>query len=323
MTDRSLPLLSVVAPVFNEEDGILEFYDRVKAAVRRLEPPVDHELVFVNDGSSDQSLDRLRKLAAEDPAVRIIDLSRNFGHQLAITSGIDFANGDAVVIIDSDLQDPPEVIADMVAQWRDGYKVVYGQRSARAGESGLKLLTAKWFYRLLDRISDTTLPVDSGDFRLMDRQVVAALRTLREENRYIRGLTAWVGFSQIAVPYERDPRYAGESKFTVRKMVRFASDAITSFSERPLRLATQIGLVVTMITLLLSTWIVIGRFVAPERSFPGFASLMVVILFIGGVQLLSIGLLGEYIGRIYRETKGRPLYIVAEKINFDPPDAAQ
>lgn len=310
-------LISVVCPVHCEEEGLREFYDRTTAAMEAIEPPVSHELIFVNDGSTDDSLSIMRKLCEEDPRVKVIDLSRNFGHQLAITSGMDHAHGDAVVVIDADLQDPPEVIAEMVAKWEDGFKVVYGLREAREGESRLKLLTARWFYRLVNRISDTNLPVDSGDFRLLDQRVVRVLRDVREENRYVRGLVAWAGFTQTAVKYTRDPRYAGTSKFTFRKMARFAADAITSFSEKPLRLATQIGLLITAATLLLGAWITVSRLLNPDDSFPGFASLMVVVLFLGGVQLLSIGLLGEYVGRIYREAKRRPLYVVAERLNFD------
>jgi len=314
------PVVSVVCPVHCEEAGLREFYERATAAMESIEPPVEHELIFVNDGSTDDSLSIMRKLCDEDSRTKVIDLSRNFGHQLAITSGMDHARGDAVVVIDSDLQDPPEVIAKMVDKWRDGFKVVYGVRSSREGETGLKLLTAKVFYRLLRRLSDTQLPVDSGDFRLLDRQVVEVLKEIREENRYVRGLVAWAGFSQTGVEYKRDPRYAGESKFTLSRMARFAADAITSFSEKPLRLATQLGLLITLGTVLLATWIVVSHLVDPGSSFPGFASLMVVMLFLGGVQLLSIGLLGEYVGRIYRETKQRPLYVVAERLNFEPPE---
>jgi polyisoprenyl-phosphate glycosyltransferase len=315
-----VPLVSVVAPVFNEEEGLAEFYDQTTKAMEAIAPPVRHELVFVNDGSSDGSLGILRKLAEADRRVRVIDLSRNFGHQIAITSGIDNAAGDAVVIIDADLQDPPSVIAEMVARWREGFKVVYGVRSQRAGENRLKLWTAKWFYRLLNRLSDTPLPVDSGDFRLMDRQVVDALCELREENRYIRGLVSWVGFSQTAVHYARDPRHAGETKFTMRKMVRFAVDGITSFSEKPLRVSIQMGMLTCVVGLVLAAAIVIGKLIRPGSALPGYASIMSVVLFFGGVQLLSIGLMGEYVGRIYRESKRRPLYFVAERLNFDRAD---
>jgi len=316
------PLVSAVAPVFNEEDGIREFYQRTTKALVAIEPPVDHELIFVDDGSQDGSVELLRELCLEDERVRLVGLSRNFGHQVAITSGIDHAAGDAVVVIDADLQDPPEVIAAMVERWREGFKVVYGVRTRRAGEGAVKRTTAKAFYRLLDRLSDTPLPVDAGDFRLMDRRVVDALGQIREENRYIRGLVSWVGFSQCAVEYERDARHAGASKFTFRRMARFAVDGIASFSEKPLRLSTQLGLVTTVLTLLLAAWIVLGKLLSPGSAIPGYASLMVVILFFGGVQLLSIGLLGEYVGRVYRESKRRPLYIVADRVNFDGADQA-
>jgi glycosyltransferase involved in cell wall biosynthesis len=316
------PLISVVSPVYNEEESVEQFHARCTAALEAVRPPVRHELIYVDDGSADASLDVLSRLASSDDRVRVIALSRNFGHQLAITSGMDEAFGDAVVVIDSDLQDPPEVIQEMVERWREGYKVVYGVRRARAGESRFKLLTAKVFYRLVNRLADVQLPADSGDFRLIDQRVIEVLRSIREENRYIRGLVAWVGFEQTAVLYERDPRFAGESKFTVRRMVRFAADAVTGFSERPLRLAITSGLLVVACTLLLAAFIVVGRLRNPSSAIPGFASLAVIVLFLGGVQLMSIGLLGEYIGRIYREAKRRPLYVVAERHGFrvDRPD---
>lgn len=316
------PVISVVGPVMNESAGIRLFYERTTAAMEAIEPPVDHELVLVDDGSTDDSVAVMEELCAADPRVRLIVLSRNFGHQIAITAGIDNADGDAVVVIDSDLQDPPEVIAEMVRRWREGNKVVYGVRAERAGESRFKLLTAKLFYRLVNRLSDVDLPLDSGDFRLMDRQVVQALREIREENRYIRGLVSWVGFRQCAVEYQRDARFAGATKFTVRRMLKFALDGITSFSEKPLRLAIQLGAVTTFAALLLAVWIAVAKILRPENALPGFASLMIVTLFFGGVQLLSIGLLGEYVGRIYREAKRRPLYLVAERQNFDPREPA-
>lgn len=311
------PVLSVVSPVYNEAEGVEEFYGRCTDALQAIKPPVRHEIIFVDDGSSDGSLDVLHRLQADDPRIKVIQLSRNFGHQIAITSGLDNAHGDAVVLIDSDLQDPPEVIADMVEQWRAGYLVVYGVRSSRAGESRFKLWTARTFYRLVNWLSDTDLPPDSGDFRLLDQRVVTELRQIREENRYIRGLVSWVGFAQTSVDYARDPRFAGDSKFTLGRMLSFALDAVTSFSERPLRFAAQVGFVITALTLVLGLWIVAGRLLSPEGSFPGFASLAVIVLFLGGVQLLSIGLLGEYIGRIFRESKRRPLYVVAERRGFD------
>jgi polyisoprenyl-phosphate glycosyltransferase len=316
------PLVSVVGPVMNESDGIRLFYERTTAAMEAIQPPVRHELVLVDDGSTDDSVEVMEKLCADDPRVRLLVLSRDFGHQVAITAGIDNADGDAVVVIDSDLQDPPEVIAEMVQRWREGYKVVYGVRAERAGESRFKLLTAKVFYRLVNRLSDVDLPLDSGDFRLMDRQVVQALREIREENRYIRGLVSWVGFRQCAVEYQRDARFAGTTKFTVRRMLKFALDGITSFSEKPLRLAIQLGAVTTLAALVLALWIAGAKILRPENALPGFASLMIVTLFFGGVQLLSIGLLGEYVGRIYREAKRRPLYLVAERQNFTSRDPA-
>lgn len=313
MPDSESPVrISIVGPVHNEEGGIELFYQRVTTALESISPPVRHEIILVDDGSTDRSIEEMRAIAGRDARVRVLALSRNFGHQIAITAGIDNARGDAVVLIDSDLQDPPEVIVEMVKRWRDGFKVVYGQRAHRAGESRLKIWTAKVFYRLINWMSEVDLPVDTGDFRLMDRQVVDALRSIREENRYIRGLVSWVGFPQTAVVYERDPRVAGATKFTLRKMVRFALDGITSFSEKPLRLAVQVGSLITVVTLGLAAWIIVGKLVNPESALPGFTSLMVVMLFLGGIQLLAIGLLGEYVGRIYRESKRRPLYFISD-----------
>lgn len=312
-------LLSVVAPVFNEEDGIAAFVGRLTGALGALDPDLAWEVVFVNDGSTDRSLEILREISLTDGRFKVLDLSRNFGHQLAITAGIDHARGDAVVIIDSDLQDPPEVIVDLVAQWRKGFKVVYGVRGRRRGESRFKLFTAKWFYRFLGRLSDTPLPHNAGDFRLLDRAVVAVLSEMREENRYLRGMVSWVGFPQTSVEYERDPRRAGESKYTLRTMVRLALDGITSFSERPLRVASQLGFLVTLLALGWMAWILLDVAINPGSVIQGWPSLMATVLFIGGVQLLSIGILGEYLGRVYRESKRRPLYVVGERVNFDDP----
>jgi dolichol-phosphate mannosyltransferase len=312
---HTLPLLSVVCPVYNERQGIQEFYTRTKKVLLGLEGRVRHEIVFVNDGSTDGSLALLADMAGADPCVVVIDFSRNFGHQLAITAGMDRAHGDAVVVIDADLQDPPEVIEVMLDRWEEGCKVVYGTRTQRAGETRFKVMTAAFFYRMLNRLSDTPLPLDSGDFRLLDRKVVQVLGDLREENRYVRGLVSWAGFTQCAVTYQRDARFAGETKYPFRKMLRFAADALTSFSDKPLRLATQLGLFFTFSTLVYGTYIIVSRLLAPERSEAGFASLLVAVLFLGGVQLLSIGLLGEYIGRIYRESKNRPLYVINDVLN--------
>jgi glycosyltransferase involved in cell wall biosynthesis len=309
--------LSIVTPVFNEEEGIEEFHRRTTAAAQAISPPLDYEILFVDDGSTDRSPDILAKLADHDPRVAVLQFSRNFGHQLAITAGIDHARGDAVVVIDSDLQDPPEVIAGMVEKWRDGCDVVYGQRTRRPGESRFKLWTARAFYRLVNRLSDIDLPLDAGDFRLLDRRVVDVLKEIREENRYVRGLVAWVGFNQCALSYERDVRFAGETKYPLRKMLRFAADGISSFSEKPLRLAAQAGVLVTAVAFAAALFIAVGKITNPSSSLPGYASLMTVLLLLTGVQLLTIGILGQYLGRTYREAKRRPLYIVAERRNLD------
>jgi len=310
-------LVSLVVPVYCEQRIIGEFYDRAKRAMDSLAPGVRHEILFVNDGSTDETLPALLALAERDTAVRVVDLSRNFGHQLAITAGIDHASGAAVVVLDGDLQDPPEVIPEMVRLWREGYHVVYGVRRARKGETAFYRLTAGAFYRLLSRLSDLRIPLDSGDFRLMDRDVVEVLKDLREESRYIRGLVSWVGFRQCPLPYDRDPRFAGETKYGLRRLVRLGLDGISSFSDKPLRVATHLGMLVTVGSLLLMVWIIGGKLLKPDKVIAGWTSVMVVMLFLGGVQLLSIGVMGEYVGRIFRQTKGRPLYVVARRFNFD------
>lgn len=309
-------LISVVVPIYFEEELIGELYRRLDAALAALAPRYTREIVFVNDGSTDGSLEQLVALAEKDASVRVVDLSRNFGHQLAITAGIDAAEGDAVVVIDGDLQDPPEVIEQMVAKWEQGYGVVYGQRVARAGESAFKLATARLFYRLLNSMSEVDLPLDAGDFRLMDRRVVDALVQMREEGRYVRGMVAWIGFKQFALPYSRDARYAGDTKYTLRKMLRLALAGLTSFSSRPLMLATSFGLVITAAAFLYLVFIIGQKLLRPETLVQGWASLTVIVLFLGGVQLLSIGVLGDYIARIFHESKRRPLYVVAERYGF-------
>ena len=309
--------MCVVSPVYCEQDGIQTFYERLVAALEPMEG-IAFQLVLVDDGSTDGTLDVLRKIAEKDDRVRVLALSRNFGHQLAITCGMDAARGDVVIVMDSDLQDPPEVIPQMLEQWRAGSKVVYGVRSSRDGETRLKLATARAFYRLLNRLSDVPLPLDAGDFRLLDRQVIDVLSQLREDNRYIRGLVSWVGFPQSAVVYEREARYAGQTKYSLTKMVRLATDGITSFSQRPLRLAFTAGAVIMAVSALLAAYIAFAKLADPARAIPGFASLMCAVLFLGGVQLLFLGLLGEYVGRIYRETKRRPLYVVADSFGGAP-----
>ena len=315
-----LPTLSVVAPVFREESGINAFITRCRKTLDAIELEHGWELILVDDGSPDDSIERIREDALNDQRIRVVRLSRNFGHQVAITAGIDFSRGDAVVIIDSDLQDPPETIADMVTAWRGGAEVVFGVRSARKGEGRLKVLSARAFYRLLSRISDTPLSNDAGDFRLLDRRVVQTLKEMHEENRYLRGMVSWIGFRQVAVPYVREPRFAGRSAYTFRRMVKLAMDGVTGFSERPLRIAFELGMLVTAASFIYLVWILVTTLFYSSRLVPGYASLMCVLLFLGGIQLLSVGLLGEYVGRIYRESKRRPLYVVKDLINVEAVD---
>jgi dolichol-phosphate mannosyltransferase len=306
---RMLGLLSVVAPVYNEEGTIEEFYSRVRAALEGL----NFELVLVDDGSSDSSAAILERLAESDPRVRLVYLSRNFGHQTALTAGLDHARGDAVVMLDADLQDPPEVIPRMLDHWRSGCDVVYAVRERREGESKFKLNTAKWFYKLFDKLAQVELEHNSGDFRLLDRRPLDALLAMRERNRFLRGMTVWVGYTQAAVSYRRDPRYAGETKYTLSKMLKFSLDAISSFSHRPLQLATLLGFVISTLAFIAIPVVVILRI--SGSYLPGFGSITIAILLLGGIQLIAIGIIGEYVGRIYDEVKGRPLYLVRSTRN--------
>ena len=305
-------LVSVVVPVYNENAIVLEMHQRLAAVFDAL-LDVDAEFVFVDDGSVDDSLDLLLGLAAVDPRVNIVGLSRNFGHQAAITAGLDHATGDAVVLIDGDLQDPPEVIPGMIERWRSGVDVVYGARVARRGESAFKRGTAKAFYRAIGWLSDTDLPVDAGDFRLLDRAVADVLRGMREETRYLRGMVAWAGFRQEALAYERDERFAGTTKYSMRKMMKLALDGLASFSGRPLVIAAQLGAFITVGAFLYLLWILVNRILDPHSVVEGWTSVLVAILVLGGVQLLSIGILGVYVGRVFGETKRRPLYVVARR----------
>ena len=313
-TPRTLRLLSVVAPVYNEEDLIEEFYSRVCAALDGLE----FELVLVDDGSSDGTAAALERIAGGDPRVRVVYLSRNFGHQTALTAGLDHARGDAVVMLDADLQDPPELIPKMLDNWRAGIDVVYAVREHREGESRFKLATARWFYSLFDRLAQVDLQHNSGDFRLLDRRALDALLSMRERNRFLRGMTVWVGYTQAAVPYRRDPRFAGETKYTFTKMLRFSLDAISSFSDRPLQLATLLGFLISTLAFI-AIPVVIGLRLA-HSYLPGFGAITITVLFIGGIQLITIGIIGEYVGRIYDEVKGRPLYLVRTRRNFADSD---
>jgi polyisoprenyl-phosphate glycosyltransferase len=307
---RPLKLLSVVAPVYNEEATVEEFYSRVCTALDGLR----FELVLVDDGSTDASPEMLRELASSDPRVHVVYLSRNFGHQTALTAGLDHADGDAVVMLDADLQDPPELIPRMLDHWRAGCDVVYAVREQREGESRFKLATARWFYKLFDKLAQVDLQHNSGDFRLLDRRALNALLSMRERSRFLRGMTVWVGYRQAAVPYCRDPRFAGETKYTIGKMLRFSLDAISSFSHRPLQLATLFGFLISSLAFIAIPVVVVLRVLG--SYLPGFSSLMIAVLLLGGIQLIAIGIIGEYVGRIYDEVKGRPLYLVRSRINI-------
>ncbi len=307
-------LVTVVTPAYNEADGIQEFHRRLVNAAAEI-PNASWEFIYVEDGSTDATFARLSDIAERDDRVRVLRLSRNFGHQLAITCGLDHATGSAVIVIDADLQDPPEVIAQMVSEWRNGADVVYGQRRDRAGETWFKKATAAAYYRLLSRITDVQIPEQVGDFRLMDRAVVDGLKSMREENRYIRGMISWIGFDQRAVLYNRDPRHMGNSHYPLFKMINLAVNGITSFTEKPLRVASFIGAAIFAITVVFAAYTLIGKILNPAGSDPGFATIILLIMFFGGVQLLSIGLLGEYVGRIYRESKERPLYLVRAEVS--------
>lgn len=307
-------MISVVVPCFNEEEVIRESNRRLIGVLGHL--PLNFEIVYVDDGSTDRTAEILRELQAVDDHIRVVRLSRNFGHQMAITAGLEHAAGDGVAIIDADLQDPPEVIAEFVAKWMDGFDVVYGVRLTREGETAFKLWTAKLFYRLIAKLSDTAIPTDTGDFRLMARRVVDALLAMPERDRFVRGMVSWLGFTQAPVPYRRNARTAGETKFSLFRMTRFATDGIVSFSILPLRVATCVGFAASGVAILGSLLAVIERVMGVEGLVKGWASILVAILFIGGVQLICMGIIGEYIGRIYGESKRRPLYIVKERIGF-------
>lgn len=309
------PTISLVIPIWNEELVIPELYRRVLQIMENIGE--SWEMICVNDGSSDRSLEVLLALRDQDPRVKVLDFSRNFGHQIAITAGSDFAEGDAVIVMDADLQDPPEVVQRMVQKWREGYEVVYAVRTVRQGETKFKLWTARLFYRLLKQITDVHIPLDAGDFRLMDRRVVLTMRRLREQHRFMRGLSSWVGFHQIGIEYERAERYAGETKYPLRKMVRLAISAITSFSYVPLQLATVVGFALALLSLLGIVVTIVLR-LSGSSFFLGQATTLVSVLFLGGVQLIFLGILGEYLGRIYDEVKNRPLYIVSRAYGFIP-----
>lgn len=301
------PQLSIVAPIFNEEGSVPELYRRVRTALD--DESKSWELILVDDGSTDGSAKAIEALARKDRRVRPVVFARNFGHQIAVTAGLDHARGEAAVIIDADLQDPPELIPELMRRWKEGYEVVYAVRTERAGESWFKTMTASLFYRLIARITDVHIPFDAGDFRLLDRKVVDALRHMRERHRFLRGMAAWVGFRQIGVPYKREARFAGETKYPFRKMVRLALNAVTSFSYFPLQIATYLGFLCAGASALAIVVVIIMR-LGGSQAFLGQATTLIAVLFLGGIQLISLGILGEYLGRVYDEVKGRPLYIL-------------
>lgn len=308
------PTISIVLPVFNESQTLPALYARLAGVMRRLGE--SYELVFVNDGSRDGSLDVLKKLAAEDSKMRVVSLSRNFGHQMAITCGLDRARGAAVIVMDADLQDPPELIPTLIERWREGYDVVYAVREERQGESLFKRATAALFYRLIRRLSRVEIPADTGDFRLLSRRAVEGLRATTERNRFVRGLVGWIGYRQTGVRFVREERAAGETKYPFRKMLKFAIDGITSFSFVPLQMATYFGFLISGASFLYIVYAVLQKLLT-DRPVTGWTSLMVAMLFLGGVQLITLGIIGEYIGRIYEEVKQRPLYLVDETFGFE------
>lgn len=315
------PKYSLIIPVYNEQDTLPEMYHRVSAVMDQMEGGV--ELILVNDGSRDRTLAILRDLHEKDPRICYLSLARNFGHQIAVTAGLNYVRGEAVIILDADLQDPPELIPQLVEKWQQGYQVVYAQRTQRRKEGWFKRLPAYLFYRLMQRLADVEIPIDTGDFCLMDRRVVDVLNSMPERNRYIRGLRSWVGLPQTFIHFERDPRFAGEVKYTFRKSLSLAATGLVTFSRIPLRLSTYVGLLAAAIAVLMAILVLYWRIFVPHSPLTGFATIMIVVFFLGAVQLVSIGILGEYVGRIYEEVKGRPLYVLSEVAGFTEKPAAK
>ncbi len=309
--------ISVVIPAYNEEANIQMLFDRLSAVMEQMS--VEYELVFINDGSKDKTIQLIKELAQREPVVKYIDFSRNFGHQIAVTAGLDRAAGDAIVIIDGDLQDPPELIIDMYKKLREGFEVVYAKRKTRKGESWLKLWTAGTFYRILSNITSISIPVDTGDFRIIDRKIVDILKQMPEKSKFLRGQISWVGFNQTYLEYERQERNAGETGYTYGKMLNFALDGITGFSDLPLKIVTYFGFIVSTFAFFVMIYALLSRFIWEDYQ-PGWTSLMISVLFIGGIQMIAIGIIGEYLSRMNHNIRNRPLYIVKET-NMDAPKA--
>lgn len=308
--------ISVVIPMYFEEEVAKECYNRTKNVLEKLNQ-YDYEIVFINDGSKDKTLEILEEIAKEDKKVKVISFSRNFGHQAAVTAGLKYTTGDAVVIMDADMQDPPEVIENMINLWEQGNEVIYAKRKTRKGETKFKLFTAKMFYKVLNGLSDVEIPKDTGDFRLADRKVVDVINSLPEHNKFLRGLFSWVGFKQVPLEYERQERVAGKTKYPLKKMLKLASDGITSFSTKPLKILGILGFISVCVSIIILIYALISYIFNLNQLTAGWTSLMVTITFLGGMQLLSIWLISEYIGKIYDESKGRPEYIIDKKINMD------
>lgn len=302
--------LSIIIPIFNEEGNINLLYDRVKKVAEGISP--SHEMVFINDGSRDRSIELIKQLSQKDASVKFINFARNFGHQIAVSAGLDHCSGERIVIIDADLQDPPELIVDMNNKMNEGFEVVYAKRRSREGEGFFKKWTAKWFYRTLKKITSVNIPVDTGDFRIMDRKIVEVLKKMPEQHKFLRGQISWVGFNQTYIEYDRAERNSGETGYTYRKMIRFALDGITAFSTTPLKFATALGFFVSIAAFVVSLYVLFAKFVKND-TVPGWTSLMLVVLFLGGVQLICIGIIGEYISRLSTDVKQRPLYVIREK----------
>ncbi len=311
-----MKLISIVVPCYNEQAVFPETLKRLTDTFKSLdESKYSYELIFVNDGSKDNTLDQIKDAVASDKHIKGINFSRNFGHQIAITAGLDLCKGDAAVVIDADLQDPPSVILEMIKKWEEGFDVIYGMRRERAGESAFKLITAKWFYRFINKLSDVDIPLDTGDFRLMDRKALDQFLSMRETYRFVRGMVAWIGFKQTFIEYDRESRFAGSTKYPLKKMIRLASDAILSFSNTPLKIATFVGFITSIVAFVGIVYSLYMRLFT-DNFVEGWTLLMISVLLIGGIILLVLGIIGEYVGRIYGEIKQRPLYIIRDKIGF-------